>query len=131
MASTTAPSCSQPLPPFITGHYLDWTAALVGPRNFLAVHRLAIGSGLWETVSMAIAKIKAGQIVVSDGLVGVYRVVAVSPDGKMADVEKFDVSKQKSLGDPVRSIAVDKLTAYKEDATQAAARIVREATTED
>ena len=92
---------------------------------------LAIGSGLWETVSMAIAKIKAGQIVVSDGLVGVYRVVAVSPDGKMADVEKFDVSKQKSLGDPVRSVALDKLTAYKEDASQAAARIVREATTED
>jgi hypothetical protein len=49
----------------------------------------------------------------------------------MADVEKFDVSKQKSLGDPVRSVALDKLTAYKEDASQAAARIVREATTED
>jgi hypothetical protein len=35
------------------------------------------------------------------------------------------------LGDPVRSVALDKLTAYKEDASQAAARIVREATTED
>ena len=99
--------------------------------HFLAVHRLAIGSSLWETVSMAIAKIKAGQIVVSDGLVGVYRVIAVSPDGKTADVEKFDVSRQQSLGDPVRSVAVDKLTEYKEDASQAAARIVREATTED
>jgi hypothetical protein len=80
---------------------------------------------------MARAKIKAGQIVVSDGLVGVYRVVAVSPDGQTADVEKFDVSRQKSLGDPVRSVAVDKLSLYKEDASQAAARIVREATTED
>jgi len=49
----------------------------------------------------------------------------------MADIEKFDVSRQKSVGDPTRSVAVDKLTAYKEDATQAAARIVREASTED
>ena len=75
--------------------------------------------------------IKAGQIVVPDGLVGVYRVVGVSPDGQTADIEKFDVSKQKSLGDPIRTVAMNKLTAYKEDATQTAARIVREAITED
>jgi hypothetical protein len=80
---------------------------------------------------MAITKIKTGQIVMSDGLVGVCRVVAVSPDGQTADIEKFDVSTQKSLGDPIRSVAVDKVTAYKEDASQAAARIVREAITED
>ena len=79
---------------------------------------------------MAIAK-KTGQIVVVDGLVGVYRVLAVSPDGQTAEIEKFEVSRQKSLGDPVRSVAIDKLTAYKEDPSQAAARIVREATTED
>ncbi len=75
--------------------------------------------------------IKAGQIVVPDGLVGVYRVVRVSPDGQTTDIEKFDVSKQKSLGDPIRTVAMNKLTAYKEDASQTAARIVREATTED
>jgi len=75
--------------------------------------------------------IKAGQIVVPDGLVGVYRVVRVSPDGQTADIEKFDVSKQKSLGDPIRTVAMNKLTAYKEDASQTAARIVREASTED
>jgi hypothetical protein len=75
--------------------------------------------------------IKAGQIVVPDGLVGVYRVVRVSPDGQTADIEKFDVSKQKSLGDPIRTVAMNKLTAYKEDSSQTAARIVREATTED
>ena len=91
---------------------------------------LAIGSGLWETVGMADA-IKVGGLVVPDGLVGVYRVVAVSPDGQTADIEKFDVSKQKSVGDPLRTVAVDKLTAYKEDASQTAARIVREAATED
>jgi hypothetical protein len=86
-------------------------------------------SGLWETVCMA--KIKTGQIVVPEGLVGVYRVVSLSPDGQTANIEKFDVSRQKSLGDPVRSVAIDKLTSYEEDATQAAARIVREAATED
>jgi hypothetical protein len=77
------------------------------------------------------AKIKTGQVVVSEGLVGVYRVVSLSPNGQTADIEKFDVSRQKSLGDPNRSVAIDKLTAYKEDPSQAAARIVREATTED
>jgi hypothetical protein len=80
---------------------------------------------------MAKTQIQSGQIVISDGLVGVYRVVAVSPDGQTADIEKFDVSQQKSLGDPIRSVAITKLNAYKEDASQAAARIVREATTED
>jgi hypothetical protein len=80
---------------------------------------------------MAKAHIKAGQVVVVDGMVGVYRVVGVSPDGQTADIEKFDVSRQKSLGDPIRSVAMNKLTAYKEDTSQAAARIVRETTTED
>jgi hypothetical protein len=75
--------------------------------------------------------IKAGQLVAPDGLVGVYRVVGVSSDGQTADIEKFDVSTQKSLGDPIRTVAMNKLTAYKEDASQTAARIVREASTED
>jgi hypothetical protein len=80
---------------------------------------------------MASGQIKAGQIVVSDGLVGVYRIVAVSPDGQTADIEKFDVSTQKSVGDPTRSIAMNKLAVYKEDGSQTAARIVRETITED
>ncbi|HVR22434.1 MAG TPA: hypothetical protein VMU26_03870 [Candidatus Polarisedimenticolia bacterium] len=75
--------------------------------------------------------IAAGRLVVPDGLVGVYRVVGVSPDGQTADIEKFDVSKQKSVGDPIRSVAVNKLAAYTEDASQTAARILREAITED
>ena len=66
-----------------------------------------------------------------DGMVGVYRVVGVSPDGQTADIERFDVSKQKSVGDPIRSVAVNKLAAYTEDASQTAARILREAITED
>ena len=75
--------------------------------------------------------IAAGRLVVPDGMVGVYRVVGVSPDGQTADIEKFDVSKQKSVGDPIRSVAVNKLVAYTEDASQTAARILREAITED
>jgi hypothetical protein len=75
--------------------------------------------------------IKAGQIVVPDGFVGVYRVVSVSPDGQTAEIEKFDVSKQKSVGDPLRTVATNKLTAYNEDASETAARIAREAATED
>ena len=75
--------------------------------------------------------IKAGRLVVPDGMVGVYRVVGVSPDGQTADIEKFDVSKQKSVGDPIRSVATNKLAAYTEDASQTAARILREAITED
>jgi hypothetical protein len=80
---------------------------------------------------MANAEIKTGHLVLLDGLVGVYRVVRVSPDGQTAEVEKFNISTQKSLGDPVRPVATNKLSAYKEDATQAAARILREAITED
>jgi hypothetical protein len=75
--------------------------------------------------------IEAGRLVLPDGMVGVYRVVGVSPDGQTADIEKFDVSKQKSVGDPIRSVAVNKLAAYTEDASQTAARILREAVTED
>jgi hypothetical protein len=75
--------------------------------------------------------IGAGRLVVPDGMVGVYRVVGVSPDGQTADIEKFDVSKQKSVGDPIRSVAMNKLAAYTEDASQTAARILREAITED
>ena len=86
---------------------------------------------LCETVGMASAQIKVGQIVVPEGLVGVYRVVRVSLDGQTADIEKFDVSRQRSVGDPLRTVAINKLAAYKEDASQTAARIVREATTED
>jgi hypothetical protein len=75
--------------------------------------------------------IEVGQIVVPDGLVGVYRVVSVSPDGQTADIEKFDISTHRSVGDPVRSVAMNKLSVYQEDAGQAAARILREAITED
>ena len=94
---------------------------------------LAIVYGLWETVGMAKAQIKTGQVGKKFRRVwsGFYRVVRVSPDGQTADIEKFDISSQKSVGDPVRSVATNKLAAYSEDASEAAARIAREAITED
>jgi hypothetical protein len=73
--------------------------------------------------------ITAGQVVVSERMDGVYRVVKVT--GETADIERFDVSKQKSLGDPLRTVAVNKLTEYSEDAKQAAARTLREVAQED
>jgi hypothetical protein len=82
----------------------------------------------WHTVEMA-NKVTVGQLVLSDGMDGVYRVVAVS--GETADIERFDMSKQKSLGDPLRTVEVNKLTAYNEKESQAAARIVRETTQEE
>lgn len=100
-------------------HFLPFTGTVAMPLD------------LWETIAMPKTNIEVGQIVVPDGLVGVYRVVSVSPDGEIADIEKFDISKQKSVGDPVRSIAANKLTAYKEDANESAARIIREKITED
>jgi hypothetical protein len=76
-------------------------------------------------------KNEVGQLVVADGLVGVYRVVEISENRETATIEKFDISKQKSVGDPTRTVAVNKLTAYEENSSQAAARILREAITED
>jgi hypothetical protein len=99
----------------------------IGGKSIARIEPEAV---LWETVGMS-KVMKAGQLVVPDGYVGVYRVVGVSQDGQTADVEKFDVSTQKSLGDPVRTFATSKLTAYEEDASQIAARIAREASTED
>jgi hypothetical protein len=117
------------LPPFIfKPKVLRYKVVRLWGR--LIFKKLAIGSRLRETMSMATA-INVGQLVVPDGLVGVYRVVGVSPDGQTADIEKFDVSTQKSLGDPIRTVAMNKLSAYEEDAVKAAARIVREAVTED
>ena len=66
-----------------------------------------------------------------DGLVGVYRVVEISENGQTVTIEKFDVSKQKPVGDPTRTVAINRLALYEENSSQAAGRILREAITED
>jgi hypothetical protein len=80
---------------------------------------------------MAKTQLKVGQLVEADGMLGVYRVVRLSPDGVTADIERYDISKERSVGDPTRPVAQDKLNAYKEDPREAAARIVRDIAEEE
>jgi hypothetical protein len=60
--------------------------------------------------------IKAGCIVVRHEIIGVYRVLWVSADGKRAEIEPFDISKQKPRGAVLHAVTVRTLTLYKEDA---------------
>ena len=55
----------------------------------------------------------------------------VSADGQTAAIQPFSLSKQMLLGSIVKGIPCSTLHHFKEDASQAAARIVREATEKD
>jgi hypothetical protein len=72
--------------------------------------------------------IKLGDIVLLKGHTSPFKVLTVSADGKSADIQFFSLSKQKLLGGVMCSIPCSTLSHFKEDASQAAARIVREAT---
>jgi hypothetical protein len=69
-----------------------------------------------------------GQVVVVQGHEGTFKVLSVSEDGQNADIQPFSLSKQMLLGAVIRGIPCSTLHHFKEDASQAAARIVREAT---
>ena len=71
---------------------------------------------------------KAGDIVLAQGHAGTFKILSISADGKMADIQSFSLSKQKLLGEVLRTIPVSTLIPHTEDASQAAARIVRDAT---
>jgi hypothetical protein len=72
---------------------------------------------------------KKGQIVLAQGHgVTTFKVLEVSTDVQMAEIQCFSLSKQVLLGDVLRKIPTNTLMPFKEDASQAAARIVREAT---
>jgi hypothetical protein len=58
----------------------------------------------------------------------VFQVVAVQIGGDKYVIQEFDVSRQKLLGNTQMNFSVSDLRPFKEDASQAAARIVREAT---
>jgi hypothetical protein len=77
---------------------------------------------LWDTGNM-----KNGDLVVARGHEGVFKLIDISKDGYTADVELFNVSKQQPMGYKM-SAPTSTLFPFKEDASQAAARIVREAT---
>ena len=58
----------------------------------------------------------------------VFQVVAVQIGGDKCVVQEFDVSRQKLVGNAQMHFSGSDLRPFKEDASQAAARIVREAT---
>jgi hypothetical protein len=71
---------------------------------------------------------KNGQVVIAQGHEGTFKVLNVSEDGKNADIQAFSLSRQMLLGAVLRGIPCSTLHHFKEDPSQAAARIVREAT---
>lgn len=79
--------------------------------------------GLWETVGM----IKVGDLVFAHGQNGVFVVQKLSTGPDMAEIQLFSLSKRK-LMDYKMSVPAGVLSPFKEDASQAATRIVREAT---
>jgi len=78
---------------------------------------------LWETVGM----IKIDDLVVAQGQNGVFIVRRFFENPAMAEIQLFNVSKQQPMDYHV-SVPQGTLSPFKEDASQAAARIVKEAT---
>jgi hypothetical protein len=70
----------------------------------------------------------AGDLVTSLHRRGIFKVLAISHGGLTAAIQSFNISKQKLLDHPIEDIPCDTLLPFEEDASQAAARIVREAT---
>ena len=91
---------------------------------------VAIHFGLWETVRMANKQFipVSGQLVASLHKRGVFKVLAISHGGQTVAIQSFNISKQQLLGQPMEDIPSDTLLPFEEDASQAAARIVKENT---
>jgi hypothetical protein len=70
----------------------------------------------------------AGDLVISLHRRGIFKVLAMSHGGQTAAIQLFNISKQQVLGEPLEDIPCDTLLPFKEDASQAAARIAQEAT---
>jgi hypothetical protein len=69
---------------------------------------------------------KVGDLVTSQDHNEVYKVLDIM-NGDMIELQLFHIGKQEFLG-PVMKVPRSRLKPFKEDASQAAARIVREAT---
>jgi hypothetical protein len=72
-----------------------------------------------------------GQVVTVQGHTGTFKILDVSTDGQTAAIQPFSLSKQMLLGSVIKGIPCSTLHHFKEDASQAAARIVKEATEQD
>jgi hypothetical protein len=70
---------------------------------------------------------KVGDIVTADGQKGAFVILSIS-DAGLAQLQPFNVSKQEAFGKIMTHIPRSVLQPFKEDVSQAAFRIVREAT---
>jgi hypothetical protein len=70
----------------------------------------------------------AGDLVSSLHRRGIFKVLAISHGGQTAAIQSFNISKQQLLGQPLEDLPCDTLLPFEEDASQTAARILREAT---
>jgi hypothetical protein len=73
--------------------------------------------------------IKEGDLVLAQGQTGVFIVRHISPEIVTAEIELFSISKQQPMGYRIK-VPRSVLSLFKEDASHAAARIVRDATGE-
>jgi hypothetical protein len=72
---------------------------------------------------------KEDQIVFAEGHGGTtFKIIKLTQKGQFATIQAFNLSKQLLLGVPLVEVPTSILTRHKEDANQAAARIVRETT---
>jgi hypothetical protein len=72
---------------------------------------------------------KKGQIVLAQGHGNTtFKVLRVSKKDRSATIQAFNLSKQILLDAPTAKVPLSTLTLHKEDANQAAFRVVREAT---
>jgi hypothetical protein len=69
-----------------------------------------------------------GQVVTAEGHSGTFKVLSISADGQAAAIQPFSLSRQMLIGSVMENVACSTLHHFKEDPSQAAARIVREAT---
>jgi hypothetical protein len=69
----------------------------------------------------------AGDIVISLHKRGIFKVLAMSHGGQTTAIQLFNISKQRLSGQPLEDIPCDTLLPFREDASEAAARIIREA----
>ena len=69
----------------------------------------------------------AGDLVISRHKRGIFKVLAISHGGQTAAIQSFNISKQQLLGQPIEDLPCDTLLPFEEDATQAAARLAKEA----
>lgn len=72
---------------------------------------------------------KVGDLVITPGQNGAFRVLSISESGAV-ELRLFNLSKRILVGQPI-TVPRTVLQPFKEDASQAAVRVVREATEKD